>query len=84
MSPDITNGALKLRNTSHYNLRHTSHFSADPIHSVYNRIESASYLGPKIWKQIPAQIKNIDSLDGLKNQNLLSVHVEFVRLLYQI
>ena len=50
MSPDIINGVFKLINVSHYNLRHTSYFSIDPIHSVYNRTESVSYLGPKIWK----------------------------------
>ena len=48
MSPDIMNEVFKLRNTPHYNLRHTSHFSADPIHSVYNRTELAFYLEPKI------------------------------------
>ena len=88
MSPDIMNEVSKLRNSLHYNLRHTLHFSTDPIHSVYNRTESTSYLGPKIWEQIPAEIKNKDSLmvlrKKLKNGNLLSVHVEFVRLLCQI
>ena len=68
MSPDIMNEVFKLRNTPHYNLRHTSHFSTDPIHSVYNGTESASYLGPKIWEQIPAEIKNKDSLDGFKKE----------------
>ena len=55
------NGVSKLRNTLHYNLRLTSHFSTDPIHSVYNGTEKK-----------------------LKNGNVLSVHVKFVRLLYQI
>ena len=40
MSLDIMNEVFKLRNTPHYNLRHTSHFSTDPIHSVYNGTES--------------------------------------------
>ena len=31
MSPDIMNEVFKLRNAPHYNLRHTSHFSTDPI-----------------------------------------------------
>ena len=62
------NEVFKLRNTPHYNLRHTSHFSRDPIHSVYNGTESASYLGPKIWEQIPAEVKNKDSLDGFKKE----------------
>ena len=66
-SPDIMNEVFKLKNTPH-NLRHTSHFSIDPVHSVYNGIESASYLGPKIWEQIPAEIKNKDSLDDFKKE----------------
>ena len=84
-SPGIMNEVFKLRNTPHYNLRHTSHFSTDPIHSVYNETESTSYLEPKIWKQIPPEIKNKDSLDGFKKEikkgNLLRVHLEFVRFL---
>ena len=88
VSPDIMDEVLKLRNNPHYHLRHISHFSTDLIHSVYNRTEPASYLGPKIWEQIPAEIKNKDFLDGfkkeIKNGNLLSAHVEFVRLLCQI
>ena len=38
------------------------------IHSVYDGTESASYLGPKISEQIPAEIKNIDSLNGFKKE----------------
>ena len=49
MSPDIMNEVSKLRNTPHYNLRHTSHFSTDPMHSVYNETESGSYLGSTIF-----------------------------------
>ena len=66
MSPDIMNGVFNLRNTPHYNLRHTSNFSTELIHNVYNGTESASYLGPKIWEQIPAEIKNKDSYGGFK------------------
>ena len=86
MSPDIMNEVFKLRNTPHYNLRHTSHFSTDPIHSVYNGTESTSYLGPKIWEQIPAEIRILLMFlrKELKNGNLLSVHVQFVRLLCQV
>ena len=68
MSPDIMNEVFKLRNTLHYNLGHTSHFSTDTVHSVYNKTESKSYLGPKIWEQIPAEIKNKDSLDDFKKE----------------
>ena len=68
MSPDIMNEVFKLRNTLHYNLRHTSHFPTDAIHSVYYGTESTSYLGPKIWEQIPAETKNKNSLDGFKKE----------------
>ena len=57
MSPDIMNEVFKITNTPHYNLRHKLHFSIDLIHSVCNGTESAFYLGPKIWEQIPAEIK---------------------------
>ena len=67
ISPDIMNEVFKLRNTPHYNLQHTSHFSTDSIH-VSNGTESASYLGAKIWEQIPAEIKNKYSLDGFKKE----------------
>ena len=68
MSPDTMNGVFKLRNTPHYNLERASHFSTDPIHSVYNGTESASSLGPKICEQIVAKIKNKDSLDSFKKE----------------
>ena len=88
MSPDIMNEVFKLRNTLHYNLRHTSHSSSDPIHSVYNGTESTSYLGPKIWEKIPAEIKNKDSLDGFKKEikkwKPTECPLELVRLLCQI
>ena len=48
MFPEITSEVLKLRDTPCFNLRHASQFSTDPIQSVYNGTESASYLGPKI------------------------------------
>ena len=67
-SPDIMNEVFKLRNTSQYNLTHTSHFYTAQIHSDYNGTESASYLGRKILEQIPAEIKNKDSVDGFKKE----------------
>ena len=68
MFPKIVSEVFKLRDTPFYNLRHTSQFSTDPIHSVYNGTKSASYLGPKIWEHIPAEIKNKESLIALKEK----------------
>ena len=49
-----------------YNRRHTSKYFVNPILSVYNGTESASYLGSKIWKQIRSEIWNKKSLEGFK------------------
>ena len=59
---------FKVRNTLHSNLRHTSHFSTDPIHSVYNGTESAFYLRLKIWEQIHSEIENNNPIDGFKKK----------------
>ena len=59
---------FRLRDTSCYKLWYTSQFSINPVHSVYNETESASYLGPKIYEQITAEMENRESLDGLKRE----------------
>ena len=65
---EIMNDIFKLRESTHYTLRHNSQFLVNPIHSVFNGSESASYLGPKISEEIPTDIKNKDSLIGFKNE----------------
>ena len=62
------NDIFKIRENTHYNLRHTSQFLVNPIHIVFNGSESASYLGPKIWEETPTDIKNKDSLIGFKKE----------------
>ena len=64
---EIMNDIFKLRGNTH-NLRGTSQFLVDLIHSAFNDSESASYLGSKIWEQIPTDIKNKDSLIGFKKE----------------
>ena len=68
ISPEIMNEVFKLREETHCYLRHTTQFLVDPIHSVFNGSESASYLGLKIWEQIPTEIKNKDSPVGFKKE----------------
>ena len=51
-----------------YNLRGTSQFLVDPIHSAFNGSGSATYLGSKIWEEIPTDIKNKDSLIEFKKE----------------
>ena len=68
ISPEIMKDVFKLREETYYNLRHTTEFVTNQINSVYHGSESASYLGPKIWEQIPNAIKNKDSLIGFKKE----------------
>ena len=68
MSPEIMNDVFKQRSNSHHNPRHTSQIFVNPIHTVYNGTDSASYLGPKIWKEIPSEIRNKKFLEGFKQQ----------------
>ena len=83
MSPKIMSEVFKIRDTPCYNLQHTSQFSIDPIHSVYNGTESDQHC---IWDQRfrskylhKLKIRNL--LMSLKeksnNGNPLNVHVEF-------
>ena len=68
VSPEILNEVFKQQSNPHYNLRHTSEFSVNPIHSVYSGTGSASYLGPKIWEQKHSEIRNKKPLEDFKCQ----------------
>ena len=62
MSPEIINELLKQRNNPYYNLRHTSQFFVNLAHSFYYATDSALYLEPNIWEQIPSEVRNKESL----------------------
>jgi len=68
ISPEIMKDIFQIRNNTNYNLRYTPTFVTGNILSVFNGSESASYLGPKIWEQIPNEIKVINSLAGFKRE----------------
>ena len=38
-------------------MRDINHFETPFVRTVYNRTESVSYLGPKIWDIVPEQYK---------------------------
>ena len=62
------NDIFKLRESTNYNVRGTSQFLVNPIHSVFNSSASASYLESKTWEEIPTDIKKKDSLIGFKKE----------------
>ena len=62
------NDVFQVRNNTHYNRRYAPTFLTEPIHSVFESSESASYLGPKIWEQIHNDVKMINSLVIFKKE----------------
>ena len=42
------NDAFQIRSNTHFNLRYVPKFLTEPINSIFNGSESASYLGLKI------------------------------------
>ena len=66
LSSPIMNRVFKLNSNRRHNLRQISQFSRSLVKSVYQRTESISYLGPKIWDILPDDHKTIQNLDTFK------------------
>ena len=66
LAPEITNNVFQI-NPSVYNLRN-SEFKTENVNTVHYGTESLSFLGPKIWKLVPLEIKNSTSLHIFKNK----------------
>ena len=66
ISPKIICDIFTQRINYHYNLRHINHFKTPFVTVVYNDTESVSYLGPKIWNNVPEEYKTINSLNNFK------------------
>ena len=71
---------------NNYNLRHSSFYSIPYAKTVYHGSESLSNLGPKIWNLVPSTLKKLDNVNSfkthIKNGNLKTVHVGYVKLVY--
>ena len=81
MFTEIINDVFKLRDETH--LKRNKQFLVDPVHSIFNGSEPASYLSPKIWEQILTEIKDKDSLTVFKrnrNGNPLTALAESAEL----
>ena len=70
MSPEIMNDIFKLRENTHYNLRHTPQFLVDPIRSVFNLmvVNQHHIWDPKFGNKYPSKLKTINSLVGFKKE----------------
>ena len=45
---------------SSYSLRNQQTFATRPIHTIHYGSNSLSYVGPKIWKIVPSNVKNLE------------------------
>ena len=66
MAPDIVTEFFPLRPQGRYNLWSWSDFTLPFVRTVNYGIKSIRYLGPKIWENIPANIKEVDTIERLK------------------
>ena len=62
LSPEIVKGLFQFRNEIPYNLRQRSQFHIPPVRAAFSGTESIKFLGPKIWKFIPDEMKELESL----------------------
>ena len=67
MAAEIVTDIFPLRIQSQYNLRNWSDFTLPIVRTVNYGIESIRYLGPKIWESIPANIKEVDTIERFKS-----------------
>ena len=65
IAPTIVSELFSFSNVN-YNLRNGSQFHQTSVKSVWNGLETVSYLGPKIWKMVPEEIKQKPSLSAFK------------------
>ena len=67
MAPQIMNKVFPRDYALNYNLRRHPIFASRAINAVHYGSESLSFLGPKIWKMLPRDLKNCGSLDSFKS-----------------
>ena len=67
LSPDLVREIFQTRSVP-CNLRSDNNFASRHVNSVYHGTEPLSFLGPKIWEQVPPKLKALESLDIFKTQ----------------
>ena len=67
MAPEFMTEIFSLRLQGQCNLRCWSDFTLPIVRTVNYGIESIRYLGPKVWESIPANIKEVDTIERFKS-----------------
>ena len=67
LAPEIMTEVFEIKEP-HYNLRsEASHFKRENVKSTHYGIQSVRHLGPKIWKIVPQNIRESNSLNEFKS-----------------
>ena len=66
LCPEIMNEIFQFQTQNHHNLRNNSTFRIPSFNTIFQGKESVSYLGPKIWSQVPDEIKSLESVRSFK------------------
>ena len=68
LSPEIMKEVFIFQENENYNLRSGTHLMNRNIHTVHFGTDTITNLGPKIWKLVPDEIKNVSSLLVFKSR----------------
>ena len=68
LSPEIMKEIFIFQENENYNLRSGTHLMNRNIHTVHFGTDTITNLGPKIWKLVPDEIKNVSSLLVFKSR----------------
>ena len=65
-SPEIMQEVFQIKYQGNYFLRNQRNFVIRTVKLVNYGLERVSFLGPKIWKILPNNLKNKDSIESFK------------------
>ena len=65
---DILNQVLPLKPPSNYNLKNQQEFIVRPIKTVHYGLNTLTYLGPRMWKLLPNNLKRLESVKAFKSK----------------
>ena len=67
LSPVIFAEAFPVRQQGQYNMRNYSYFAMPRVKTVSHGLESLSYIGSKLWYNMPSHVKETDSINEFKH-----------------
>ena len=68
LTTEIVKDIFMESNENHYYLRNQNDFRR-PLKTIYRDSENISFIGPKIWDNIPEKSKESISIDNFKSQS---------------